>query len=67
MASGPLAFTNGTTSSGLTYTFSALGTQPLRLADPADDVAFSNDGGATWTYGPTAGADGCDPLVTNVR
>jgi hypothetical protein len=28
---------------------------------------FSNDGGATWTYTPSANADGCDPSVTSIR
>lgn len=51
---GPVSFTQGTPSSTLTY------------ANPAD-VSFSNDGGATWTYAPTAGTDGCDPLVTHIK
>ena len=51
---GPLAFANGATSSGLTYTFTS-------LASATDDVEFSKDGGTTWTYTPVPGADGCDP------
>lgn len=58
--SGPVHFTDGTPVSGLTYTFTALGNM-------VDDVDFSNDSGATWVYVPTPGADGCDPLVTNLR
>ncbi len=58
--SGPVAFANGATSSGLTYGF-------VSLASPTDDVDFSNDGGATWTYVPTPAGDGCDALVTNLR
>jgi uncharacterized repeat protein (TIGR01451 family)/fimbrial isopeptide formation D2 family protein len=58
--SGPVLFSQGATSSTLTYTFTALN-------DPADDVAFSNDNAATWTYVPAPGADGCDPLVTHLR
>jgi fimbrial isopeptide formation D2 family protein len=57
---GPVQFSNGATSSGLTYTFASLGST-------ADDVDFSNDNGATWTYVPTAGADGSDSNVTHVR
>ena len=59
-ASGPVLFTQGSTSSALSYTFAALG-------NSGDDVDFSNNSGATWTYVPTPGADGCDPLVTNLR
>jgi parallel beta-helix repeat protein len=58
--SGPVAFANGTTSSTLTYTFTALG-------NGTDDLEFSNNGGTTWTYTPTAGANGCDTAVTNIR
>jgi uncharacterized repeat protein (TIGR01451 family)/fimbrial isopeptide formation D2 family protein len=58
--SGPVQFVNGSPSSGLTYTFSS-------LSSTTDDLSFSNDGGATWTYSPTAGAAGTDPAVTNVR
>ena len=28
---------------------------------------FSNDGGATWTYVPTPGADGSDAAVNSLR
>ena len=58
--SGPVAFAQGATSSTLTYTFTS-------LASATDDVEFSSDGGATFTYVPTAGANGCDPLVTHLR
>ena len=59
-ASGPVAFTDGLPSSGLTYTFGT-------LASGADDVEFSADGGATWAYAPTANANGVDPAVTDIR
>jgi hypothetical protein len=58
--SGPVEFANGVTSSGLTYTFTALGA-------PADDLEFSNDGGATWTYTPAPDGSGCDTNVTHLR
>ncbi len=58
--SGPVAFVNGTPSSALTWTFAALN-------NIADDLDFSNDGGATWTYVPTADAQGCDAAVTDIR
>jgi hypothetical protein len=58
--SGPVLFTNGAPSSGLTWTFTALNSA-------TDDLEFSNDNGATWTYTPTADADGCDVAVTTIR
>jgi uncharacterized repeat protein (TIGR01451 family) len=58
--SGPVQFVNGSPTSGLSYTFSA-------LSNGTDDVAFSNDGGATWTYTPVIGSNGTDPAVTHVR
>jgi hypothetical protein len=58
--SGPVTFVNGSPSSALTWTFTALNSL-------ADDVDFSNDGGATWSYVPTADANGCDAAITTVR
>lgn len=57
---GPVRFTNGTPSSGLSYTFVALGA-------PGDDVSFSDNNGATYTYTPVADANGTDIAVTNIR
>ena len=55
---GPLRFTpNG---SGLTYGFTS-------LSSGADDLEFSNNGGASWTYTPTPDANGVDATVTHVR
>jgi hypothetical protein len=58
--SGPILFANGTTSSGLTYTFTS-------LASNTDDVEFSKDNGTTWTYTPVPDGSGYDSQVTNVR
>ncbi|MDH3342949.1 MAG: hypothetical protein OEM07_04420, partial [Gammaproteobacteria bacterium] len=62
--SGPVVFSQGATSSTLSYTFTALG-------NGADDLSFSNDGGATWTALPVAdGVTGCDvtaPSITHIR
>ncbi len=58
--SGPVAFVNGTPSSALTWTFTALN-------NLADDLDFSNDGGTTWTYVPTADAQRCDAAITDIR
>ena len=62
--SGPTVFTQGATSSTLTYAFTALGNM-------ADDVSFSNDGGTSWTAVPVADPiSGCDvtaPAITHIR
>jgi len=42
------------------YTFSALGSN-------TDDLEFSSDGGATYTYMPVPDADGFDSNVTHFR
>ena len=47
-------------SSGLSYTYSG-------LASASDNIDFSNNGGASWSYVPVAGANGSDPAVTDVR
>jgi len=54
--SGPALFIDGSPVSGLTYTFTSLGSL-------TDDLEFSTDG-VDWTYVPTADANGVD---TNVR
>ncbi len=58
--SGPVAFTNGTPTSALTYAFAGLG-------NGGDDLEFSDNGGTSWTYTPVANASGCDPAVTHIR
>ena len=58
--SGPVAFVNGTPSSGLTWTFTALNSA-------TDDIDFSNDGGTTWVYVPVADAQGGDVAVNAIR
>jgi uncharacterized repeat protein (TIGR01451 family) len=57
---GPVAFVDGSPVSGLTYTFTSLGSG-------TDDVEFSDDGGSTWTYTPVDSGDGTDPAVTDIR
>jgi len=57
---GPVKFQDGATASTLTYTYSG-------LASTADDVEFSKDGGATWTYVPVANSAGADGTVTTIR
>lgn len=58
--SGPVAFINGSPVSGLSYTFTS-------LASTTDDIAFSNNGGASYVYTPTPDANGVDSTVTNLR
>jgi uncharacterized repeat protein (TIGR01451 family) len=58
--SGPVLFTQGAPTSGLTYTFTS-------LASTTDTLQFSNNAGTTWTYSPTANVNGTDPAVTNFR
>jgi uncharacterized repeat protein (TIGR01451 family) len=58
--SGPVSFNNGSLTSSLSYTFTS-------LASTTDDVEFSSNNGATWTYTPVADANGVDPNVTHIR
>ncbi len=58
--SGPVIFVNGVPSSGLTYTF-------ILLGSAADDVSFSNNGGASFVYTPVPNGNGVDPAVTHIR
>jgi uncharacterized repeat protein (TIGR01451 family) len=57
---GPVAFTDGSTPSGLTYTFIGLGSG-------GDDLAFSNNNGASYGYPPVPDANGYDGAVTHIR
>lgn len=57
--SGPVEFVHGATTCGMTYTFVSLG-------DGGDSIAFSNDGGAFYTYAPVPDADGYDAAVTHI-
>jgi uncharacterized repeat protein (TIGR01451 family) len=57
---GPVIFINGATASGLSYSFNGLGSG-------TDNLEFSNDNGATWTYTPVPDGNGVDMAVTNIR
>ena len=59
-SSGPILFNAGSPSSGLSYGFTSLN-------DPSDQLDFSSDGGATWTYTPSRDANGCDASITDFR
>ena len=58
--SGPVQFVNGSPSSALTWTFTALNSN-------TDDLDFSNDGGVTWTYVPVPDTSGGDAAITDIR
>ena len=57
---GPVAFQDGSPTSGLSYSFGG-------FSDTSDDIAFSNDGGLTFDYEPSDPGTGCDPAVTDIR
>lgn len=58
--SGPVQFTQGSVSSGMTYTYTS-------LSSTTDSLEFSNNNGASWTYTPTPDAQQSDIAVTNMR
>jgi hypothetical protein len=60
VGSGPVAYQDGSPSSNLTYTF-------VSLSNTTDDLEFSSDGGASFSYVPVPGTFGCDALVTHIR
>ena len=57
--SGPVLFVDGSPSSNLNYSF-------VSLSSNSDDVAFSNDGGLTYSYTPVPDASGCDSSITHI-
>lgn len=59
-AGGPIIFNDPGSNSNLSYTFASLGST-------ADDVEFSNDGGASFNYTPVDDGTGCDPNITDFR
>jgi uncharacterized repeat protein (TIGR01451 family) len=59
-AGSPVAFIDGATSSGLSLSFTSLGST-------TDDIEFSNVGGAPYAYTPIPDVDGYDTGVTDLR
>jgi len=59
-AAAPVVAVDGVPASGLSFTYT-------NLASTTDNLDFSNDGGATWTYVPTPNTNGVDPAVTAIR
>ncbi|WP_221791949.1 hypothetical protein [Aquisediminimonas sediminicola] len=60
VGSGPVKFNQGSPTSGLTYSYTALG-------NTSDGLEFSNDSGATWTYTPVPDGQQGDTHITHVR
>jgi hypothetical protein len=60
VGSGPVAFAQGSPSSGLSYTYSS-------LSSATDDVGFSNNNGVSFTYTPVPDASGYDSAVTHIQ
>ncbi|WP_265529589.1 hypothetical protein [Sphingomicrobium marinum] len=58
--SGPVGFSDGPTSSQLSFSF-------IELAAANDDLEFSNDDGASWTYVPSPDVEGCDASIDAFR
>ena len=58
--SGPVLFSQRSGSGGLIYSYDG-------LESSADDLTFSNDGGATFEFTPAAGSNGTSPDVTHIR
>jgi hypothetical protein len=55
-----VSFSNGSPTSGLTYTYTS-------LASGTDDLSFSSNGGLSYTYTPVPDANGYDAAVTHLR
>ncbi len=57
---GPVRFVDGSPPSGLNYQFTS-------LASTTDNLSFSNNNGASYSYSPSPDAAGLDSNVTNIR
>ncbi len=57
---GPILDGSANTSNGLTYTFNA-------LDDDDDDIEFSDNNGADFSYDPTEDSEGLDKNITHFR
>ncbi len=56
----PVVFTDGSPTSGLSLNYGA-------FDNPGDDLEFSNENGASWTYAPVLDGDLCDTNITDFR
>lgn len=57
---GPISESPSANPSGLIYNFE-------NLASNSDDIEFSNNDGASFTYSPTPDSDGIDKNITHFR
>jgi uncharacterized repeat protein (TIGR01451 family) len=57
--SGPVIFEDGIPASGLSYSYGG-------LSDTTDNLAFSSDSGATYSYIPSPDSSGFDFNITNI-
>ncbi len=65
---GPVIFGDPGGDSGLNYEYgTGVGDIPGDLALTTDDLEFSNDDGATFTYTPVDDGQGCDTAITDFR
>ena len=68
VGAGPLAFTNGTPSSGTTYTYNAAALSSTATTPPFPDLQFFGGAVPAWGYVPVPNpVTGCDPLVSQIR
>lgn len=64
---GPVIFADPGSNSGVTYDYGGAGSVAGDLAVASDDLEFSDDNGASFTYSPSDEGDGCDSRITNFR
>lgn len=64
---GPVIFNDPGSNSGLTYDYGGAGSVPGDLAVTTDDLEFSNNDGASFTYTPSDDGEGCDTAITDFR
>lgn len=64
---GPVIFADPSNNSSLIYDYGGTGSVAGDLALASDDLEFSNDDGATFTYTPVDDGEGCDTAITDFR
>ena len=64
---GPVIVSDPGSNSALSYTYGGTGDPLLDLGVTTDDLEFSNNNGATFSYAPTVDGDNCDAAITDFR
>lgn len=64
---GPVIFADPGSNSGLTYQYGGAGSVAGDLGVTSDDIEFSDDNGASFSYTPSDDGTGCDPAITDFR